>query len=389
MIYWFQFRYDAESPGDLPENFTTEAQSMTFLQSVSLYGFAPWLEVLLAAALELLLGKSRFFHPVKWLKRIVARLDDRIRLSFGRSQNPNYRQAAIAAAVCFPLAGFLIGWLLPWLFMKLWGSLAASIARIVLLYLVFSLRQPLWNSVRIFSCLRKGDKENARRLLGFFTEKDTEALSEQGICRTACEELSLSLSEGALLPLLFASFGALVRLSPSGSLNAALAWAAVLLYDLCAAAEREFDTCPAYTALIRLIGSWVCYLPARLSAALTMLSAWILRLNWKNASAVLLTSARTLPFLSRGWSMGAFAGALSIRFGGGAYYQKQWRAAPSLGTDFATPDTALLRKAAFLTVLSFALALLLCLLSPLIAVLAALLAGSLGALPSGGFGRRS
>lgn len=360
---------------------------MSFSQSLTLYGFAPWLEVLLAAALELILGKGRFFHPRRWLEQAARFFDDKIRLSFGRSRNPNYRRGAAICLVAFPAVGFLLGWLLPWAFYQLLGPLAASLCRIALLYFVLSLRQPLWGAALIFSALRKGDKDKARRVLRRFVQKDTDNLSEQGICRTACESLGLALSEGALLPLLFASFGTLVRLD-AGSLNAALALAAVLLYALCAAGEREFDACPAYSAALKKAGSLVCFFPARLSAALTMLSAWILRLNWKNAPAVLLTSANAQPCLCRGWALGAFAGALNVRLGGGAYYRGQWRAAPSLGSDFSTPDPQLLKKAAFLTALTFALSLALCLLSPALAVVAALLAGSLGAPGFRGFGRR-
>ena len=132
----------------------------------------------------------------------------------------------------------------------------------------------------------------------------------------------------------------------------------------------------------------ITMLPARLGAALVMLTAWLLRLDWRNIPPLLLCAQQTFPQLSRGWSMGAFSGALSLRLGGGAYYGGQWRTVASVGTDITPPSFALLPRAAVMTLLSFAFALLLCLLSPLIAVLAALLAGTFGNPSMGRFGRR-
>lgn len=339
---------------------------------VLLFGFTAWAEIIIAVLIELIFGKAVVFNPVKWLAKAVWKIDDRIRLSLGRSAVNRDRTYAIVACILLAAVSGAAVVAISLLIRAFFGYFFTSLFRIFAIYTAFDLRRPLWHTLSVLKALNKGDKEQARKTLARITAKDTEKMSEQGLVRTAVEECAIALTEGGVLPLLFASFGMLIGTS-GGTLNAALCWAAVVVMLLVRSADRPFDTRPAYSDMVRTIGNYLSMLPARLSAVMTMVSAWIIKLDSKTAAGNLASGVAAVPHLNRGFVLGAFSGALRMRLGGGGYYQGQWRAMPNIGIDFDQPDRQRLPSALLLTGLTFLLCGALSVFSPFVAVAAALL----------------
>lgn len=341
-------------------------------QNVLLYGFPAWVEIVFAVLLELLLGKSVFFHPVKWAQTIFFKIDNRIRLSLGRSAVNRDNTYAIAAFLLLAAVTGAFVVFITLLIKSFFGLFIASLFRIFSLYAAFDFRRPLWHTLSVLKALNRGDKEQARKALAHATNKDTEKMSEQGLVRTAVEECAIALSEGGVLPLMFASFGMLIY-TAGGTLNAALSWAAVAAMLLVRSADRPFDARPGYSAKVRAFGNYLTMLPARLSAVMSMVAAWIVKLDARTAAGNLAAGMAAAPNLNRGFILGAFSGALRMRLGGGGYYGGQWRAMPNIGIDFDPPDRQRLPSALLLTGVTFALCAVLCLFSPFIAAASALI----------------
>jgi adenosylcobinamide-phosphate synthase len=62
------------------------------------------------------------------------------------------------------------------------------------------------------------------------------------------------------------------------------------------------------------------YLPARLRAALVTLSAFVLRMPWKESVQVVVRYASLQPSPNAGFPEAAYAGALRVRLGGTNFY---------------------------------------------------------------------
>jgi len=340
--------------------------------NVLVFGFPAWAEICIAALIELLIGKAVFFNPVRWAGKAVWKIDDRIRLSLGRSAvGRDGTYAILASLLLAAVAGAFVVFVT--LLLKSLASLFfASLFRIFAIYAAFDFRRPLWHTLSVLKALNRGNKEQARRALSRITAKDTEKMSEQGLVRTAVEECAVALTEGGVLPVLFASFGMLIG-AAGGTLNAALCWAAVAAMLLARSADRAFDARPAYSATVRAVGNYLSMLPARLSAVMAMVAAWIVRLDARTAAGNLAAGVAAVPDLNRGFVLGAYSGALRMRLGGGGYYGGQWRATPSIGVDFDPPDRRRLPSALLLTGVAFALCGVLCLFSPFVAAASALI----------------
>jgi adenosylcobinamide-phosphate synthase len=63
------------------------------------------------------------------------------------------------------------------------------------------------------------------------------------------------------------------------------------------------------------------YIPARITGIIIVLSALILRLDWKNSYKIMIRDARNTPSPNSGYTMAAAAGALGIKLEKPGYYQ--------------------------------------------------------------------
>src|SRR4051794_39562738 len=62
------------------------------------------------------------------------------------------------------------------------------------------------------------------------------------------------------------------------------------------------------------------YIPARITAAMILFSAAIMRLRWRTAIQIVLRDAHLQPSPNAGYPEAALAGALGVRLGGLNYY---------------------------------------------------------------------
>ena len=329
---------------------------MSFFESVLAFGFEPWLEILLALLLEIAFGKLLRFDPTDWIDRLSIRLHERTRHAAQLGPPTKELSRAVMAALLPALVLMLLTLGLITLIDALFGALWASVARILLLCFAFSFRRELWGASSVIRRLKKDDKEGARAALSRFTKKDTANMNAVGLVRTSAEECSRAVAEGGFFPLFYASLGTLCHLFGGPSLSAPLALGAVMAFSVCRAANATFDQRPLYQGLLVKMGSALAFMPQRLFSVLVMPAAFVLRLAWKQSLQTMAQGSLILPQFSRGWVMGALSGACGLKLGGGGYYGGNWQAAPSVGTDYGSPDTTYLRAVIVLDLLTLALA---------------------------------
>jgi len=342
------------------------------LDTILLFGFPAGWEVVLAVALELVIGKFRFFDPVRWLRAACGKLNDAVKKRLNRAARSRDMLVGILSPLLLGAVFLGLGWGLSYLALRLLGVFWASLVRIFLLYCCFDLRRPLWQGMMTLAALKKHDKEKARRTLSHLTRRDTGKMSEQGLIRTAVEEIGTAVSEGGLLPMIFAVFGINIIRS-AGSFSVPLAWGAVAAAMFCAPEESPFDPRPAYTRVQTLVGTYFTMIPARLYAVLAMVLGWVLRLDPRAASAELIGGIAGEPAMNRGWLYGVHAGLLGIRLGGGGYYHGCWKPALQIGRDRNVVEACAVRDTLVIGLLTFCFSTVITLFSSLLAVLFALI----------------
>ncbi len=149
----------------------------------------------------------------------------------------------------------------------------------------------------------------ARKRVSWIVGRDTANLNEAEITRATVETVSENTVDGIISPLFYFVIG---------GLPLAIFYRAVNTMDSMIGykSEKYFF----FGQIAARLDDVVNYIPARLTGLLFVCAAFILRLDYKNAFAMMKRDAKKHPSPNGGWAEATVAGALNVRLGGMNYY---------------------------------------------------------------------
>ncbi|WP_281194108.1 CobD/CbiB family cobalamin biosynthesis protein [Halorubrum sp. F4] len=269
----------------------------------------------LAAALDLAFSEPpSSLHPVAWLGRVVAALDDRL---------PDSRSVGVALAVVAPVAFaallatpvIAVGSLFPAAGSPVAIVPAAGTAGVVLF--VCSSRRMLLSVAGDVIDLADEDLEAARRELCALAGRDAADLSSAHVRSAAVESAAENLADGLIAPLFGFVVGAVLAsyagLPPTVVLAAAAGAAAWIkgvntLDSMLGYRDRRAGWAPAR------LDDAVMWLPARATALLILAVGWGAASTDPTARLGRARSAALVPDSpNSGWPMGSLAAVLDVR----------------------------------------------------------------------------
>lgn len=182
-----------------------------------------------------------------------------------------------------------------------------------------------------------GDTDAARALLPALCGRDPAALDPAGLTRAALESVAENTSDAQVAPLLWAAVGgvpAVLAYRGINTLDAMIGHRSPRYLRFGWAAARLDDAAN--------------FVPARVSAALTVLCAPLVGGSPAGAVRVWRDDAGRHPSPNAGVAEAAFAGALGVRLGGPTQYRHELEIRPTLG-DGGPPRVTDLRRAVVLS----------------------------------------
>jgi adenosylcobinamide-phosphate synthase len=245
------------------------------------------------AALDALFGDPRWMpHPISGTGWLIARAE-----RFWRWTRLPLRIAGICFWVSVTGVSTAVVWAtLPWLNVYwIWMLLAAR-----------GLDSAAFTVVR---ALERGDVDDARAKLAMIVGRDTAALDEAEIMRAVIETVSENTSDAIVAPVFYLVIG--------GPAAMALYKAANTMDSMVGYKNeryREFGWCAAR------MDDVLNFVPARLTAALVWVAAWIAGLDPGRSFRITLRDGGSQPSPNAGYPEAAFAGALSVQLGGLSTY---------------------------------------------------------------------
>jgi adenosylcobinamide-phosphate synthase len=272
-------------------------------------------QILIAVAMDLVLGDPQWLpHPVRWIGRLAPRLEKLSRRVVG---------AMWIAGLFTTLFTYVAVGVVAWGVIRLAAvihPLAADLASIIVIYTTIAVRDLARHSMAVFHSLTTGDLVEARRRVGAIVGRDVDQLDEQGVIRAAVESVAESTVDGVTAPLLFA-----VVAGPVG----AMVYRAINTLDSMFGhlddRYRQFGWAAAR------IDDLANYIPARCTAPLVCMAAWLLRLWPMLALRTLVRDGRKHASPNAGLTEAAMAGALGVELGGVNYYGGQPLERPTIG----------------------------------------------------------
>ncbi|VAV84604.1 Adenosylcobinamide-phosphate synthase [hydrothermal vent metagenome] len=271
-----------------------------------------------AYMLDLIFGDPvRLTHPVQWMGRLITGLE-RVLLRPNTTAATQRVMGALLVIITIALvAGVSAGLLLVcWGFSKV-------------LFVVVSLYMA-WTSLSVKSLsdeasaigrsLAVGDGGRARLLLSRIVGRDTAALDKEGVLRATVESVSESTADGIVAPLFYLAIGGPVLAMVYKSVN-----------TMDSMIGYRNDKYRYFGTFAARLDDVMGYLPARITAAFMIASAFILRFDWRGAASTLLADGQNHPSPNSGLSQAAVAGALGLRLAGPMSYKGVVHDKPFIG----------------------------------------------------------
>jgi adenosylcobinamide-phosphate synthase len=272
-------------------------------------------QILIAAGLDLALGDPRWLpHPVRGIGWLALRLEAWTRRWLGDTRTAG----AVAVLTTYAAAGGA-----AWAVIRGAAAvhpLAADAASIAVIYTTIAARDLAGHSMAVFHALSVRDLAEARRRVGAIVGRDTDRLDEAGVVRAAVESVAESTVDGVTAPLFYAALA-----GPVG----AMVYRAINTLDSMFG-HRDERYCRFGWAAARL-DDLANYLPARCTAPLVCVAAFLLRQSPAGALRMLLRDGRKHASPNAGLTEAAMAGALGVELGGVTYYDGQPLDKPTIG----------------------------------------------------------
>jgi adenosylcobinamide-phosphate synthase len=284
-----------------------------------------------ACIIDIIFGDPHWFpHPVVIIGRFVKFLEGNIRSS---------------AKIVGEKNGGIILWfatVIPTYFMT-WGlvesslfisSLFGMIVMVLLGSLTLALRSLFEESKVVLDALNSGNIKEARDSLSMIVGRDTEDLNEEEIYRAIIETVSENLSDGIIAPMLYLTLG---------GVPLAMAYKAVNTLDSMVGYKTPgYRDIGCFCAKMDDIFNWI---PARITGLIIIVSAFFLRLNWKDSWRILLRDRKNHASPNSGIPEAAIAGSLGIQIGGKSRYFGTTVYKPTIGDRTKETDTRDIKNA--------------------------------------------
>lgn len=186
----------------------------------------------------------------------------------------------------------------------------------ILLSSTFSVNMLLQTAVDVKEALDKSI-DKARQLVSYLVSRDTDELTESFIVSATIESLTENITDSYVAPVLYYFAFALIIIKCP--IDNSLFY--LLLVPMIYRISNTIDAMLGYkTDELSEIGYFPAkiddilnYIPSRISGIFVVVSAYLLKLDGKNAYKIMMRDARKCPSPNSGYTMATAAGALNIQ----------------------------------------------------------------------------
>ncbi|MBR4903576.1 MAG: cobalamin biosynthesis protein CobD [Selenomonadaceae bacterium] len=261
-----------------------------------------------AFLIDALIGDPRSkFHPVVLIGNLISLLERFLRRDTDSPLKKVIKGGILVYAVIITVT--FIGFAIEILSLEIPNLAAQIFIQALVLSFMISPRSLAEAGREIYLLLETDHLDYARKRVSWIVGRDTQNLNEAEVTRATVETVSENTVDGIISPLFYFVIG---------GLPLAIFYRAVNTMDsmLGYKSEKYFF----FGRIAARLDDIANYIPARLTGLLFICAAFLLRLDYKNAFAMMKRDAKKHPSPNGGWAEATVAGALNIRLGGMNYY---------------------------------------------------------------------
>lgn len=311
----------------------------------------PYFILISAYVLDLIFGDPYSFpHPVKFIGNMITRLE---KLFF----------ATLINKLLSGLITFLIVVVTTYFATVLLINISYSLnsylgiaVEILLTYTVLSAKCLEVEAVKVQRELRAKNLENSRKSLSYIVGRDTKELDFSQIIKAVIETVAENTVDGVISPIFYLCLG---------GVPLAMAFKAISTLDSMIGYRNEkYEEFGKVSARADDVANFI---PARLSVIFFTISAFLLRLDYKNAFLICMRDRKNHLSPNCAYSESLTAGALGIQLGGSHYYGGKLVEKQKIGDDLKKADVDDITKTVnMLRIVTFLCILVVCIINILI-----------------------
>ncbi|MFR7511392.1 MAG: adenosylcobinamide-phosphate synthase CbiB [Muribaculaceae bacterium] len=264
------------------------------------------MDILLGFILDTIIGDPyKLPHPIRWIGSFISILEKLCRKIAKSNTMLMILGAILVFIVIFVSGGITL------LVLKLasFNKYAYLIVSSVICYYMLAGKSLKTESMKVYKAFENNDTEGARKAVSMIVGRDTQSLTKEGIIKAAVETVAENSSDGVVAPLIY-----MLIFGPVGG----VVYKAVNTMDsMIGYVEEKYFYIGKFAAKLDDV---LNYIPARISGILVIISAFILRYNYKNAFRIFKRDRRKHASPNSAQTESAMAGALGVQLAGDATY---------------------------------------------------------------------
>lgn len=264
------------------------------------------MDILLGFILDTIIGDPyKLPHPIRWIGSFISILEKLCRKIAKSNTMLMILGAILVFIVIFVSGGITL------LVLKLasFNKYAYLIVSSVICYYMLAGKSLKTESMKVYKAFENNDTEGARKAVSMIVGRDTQSLTKEGIIKAAVETVAENSSDGVVAPLIY-----MLIFGPVGG----VVYKAVNTMDsMIGYVEEKYFYIGKFAAKLDDV---LNYIPARISGILVIISAFILRYDYKNAFRIFKRDRRKHASPNSAQTESAVAGALGVQLAGDATY---------------------------------------------------------------------
>ena len=176
-------------------------------------------------------------------------------------------------------------------------------------YQIFATKSLKVESDRVYIALKDKGLEAGRKAVSMIVGRDTQNLTEEGVTKAAVETVAENTSDGVIAPLFYMLIG-----------GAVLGFTYKAINTMDSMVGYKNDKYQWFGTAAAKLDDVVNFIPARVSAVLMILAAYLIGMDGKNAWKIYLRDKRKHASPNSAQSEAVCAGALDVQLAGDAVY---------------------------------------------------------------------
>ncbi len=243
-------------------------------------------------------------HPIRLIGTLISKLEIKVRKYFSK----NLRIGGVVLAISVILLSILPPTLILIAGYKINAVLGIAVESIMCYYLIAP--KCLYSeSMKVYNAISENNTEKARKAVSMIVGRDTEVLDRKGIIKATVETVAENTSDGVTAPIMYMSLGGAIF---------GFFYKAVNTMDSMIGYKNEKYTDLGFFAA--KLDDVLNFIPSRLTALAMIISAFLLKMNGKNAFKVWRRDRRKHSSPNSAQTESACSGALGVQLAGDAYY---------------------------------------------------------------------